>query len=155
MVQFWHRASRSKPTILMENISIQDAEGRVFCKISFYKDVLHVHWQGTIDDTMIKRACNEVVRAVDDTRCWKMISNQKDIAYCTSIEDWARTIWLPNLKYMGLQYLAMVHSSNILSQQPHLTQNDESVINDIIIQHFCEEEDAKQWFNMLEHVLVD
>ena len=138
----------------MENISIQDGEGQIFCRISSYKDILHIHWLGTSSETMIKQACNEVVRAVDHARCQKLICNQQQIQCCVGMENWMRSIWIPNLQYMGLQYFAQVHAPEVFDQRT-VQQNQESTIHSIIIQHFCEEEDAKQWFNMLEHVLVD
>ena len=139
----------------MENISLQNAEGRTFCEISGYKDVIHARWQGAVDDTMIKRACNEIVRAVDGTQYGKLLSDQKKAQYCPAIEGWVRTIWLPNLRYMGLQYLAMVHAPEVLTHRSYLAHDQKSVINDIVVQHFSVAEDAKQWFNLLEHVLTD
>ena len=133
----------------MENVNVQDSNGHVFCRLSFLpsEDLLRVQWVGPVSDVIsVKQACNEVVRMVSQTQCSKLLSDsrQQEGAW-PPIQDWLNSIWLSNLRYMGLRNFAYLHGPHQI--EPCAYPASLPMEEEIAVRHFNNQEEAKQWLS--------
>ena len=139
----------------MENVNVQDSNGHVFCRLSFSpsEDLLRVQWTGPVSDTVsVKQACNEVVRMVSQTQCSKLLSDSRyQEGSWPPIQDWLNSIWLANLRYMGLRDFAYLHAAHQI--EPCAYPTALPMEEDIAIRHFSSQQEAEQWLSRTRSAL--
>ncbi|GAB4399805.1 MAG: hypothetical protein OHK0053_20620 [Microscillaceae bacterium] len=127
---------------------LKNAQNLVYFKITYFPEthLVESEWIGFINDVeSSKQAYLLMSEFLNQYRCEAILnSNKKQVGPWPKVDEWLAETWLPHMQMTGLKYFAHLHSRNLFTQVS-AERAFANIPKGIFLEHFYEEEQARQW----------